>query len=231
MANTIIAGNATNNGLAFSSDSTGVLNILTGTGSGTTALSIDASQNVSAAANLTVTGTLTATGGVSGGIQSKTVNNGGTNPFPSSGGPTSIDFTGIPSTAKRITVVFSGVSTSGTTNSTFLVQIGDSSGVSITGYSGYCYNAAGPAGGAYTAGFGVTTFNTPQASTFSGQMVISSLSSGNTWSAFGVFASVTGAVPVTAGTKALAGTLDRVRITTPNGTDVFDAGSINILYE
>ena len=29
----------------------------------------------------------------------------------------------------------------------------------------------------------------------------------------------------------LAGTLDRVRITTVNGTDTFDAGSINILYE
>jgi hypothetical protein len=29
----------------------------------------------------------------------------------------------------------------------------------------------------------------------------------------------------------LSGTLDRVRITTANGTDTFDAGSINILYE
>jgi hypothetical protein len=33
------------------------------------------------------------------------------------------------------------------------------------------------------------------------------------------------------GTIALSGTLDRVRITTVNGTDTFDAGSINILYE
>lgn len=30
---------------------------------------------------------------------------------------------------------------------------------------------------------------------------------------------------------ALAGALDRVRITTVNGTDTFDAGSVNILYE
>jgi hypothetical protein len=30
---------------------------------------------------------------------------------------------------------------------------------------------------------------------------------------------------------ALSGTLDRVRITTVNGTDTFDAGTINILYE
>ena len=34
-----------------------------------------------------------------------------------------------------------------------------------------------------------------------------------------------------AGGKALSGTLDRVRITTVNGSDTFDAGTINILYE
>ena len=33
------------------------------------------------------------------------------------------------------------------------------------------------------------------------------------------------------GQKALSDVLDRVRITTVNGTDTFDAGSINILYE
>ena len=33
------------------------------------------------------------------------------------------------------------------------------------------------------------------------------------------------------GSIALGGVLDRIRITTVNGTDVFDAGSINILYE
>jgi hypothetical protein len=33
------------------------------------------------------------------------------------------------------------------------------------------------------------------------------------------------------GSVTLSGTLDRVRITTVNGTDTFDAGTINILYE
>ena len=37
-------------------------------------------------------------------------------------------------------------------------------------------------------------------------------------------ASVTGAV-------SLSGTLDRIRLTTVNGTDTFDAGSVNIMYE
>ncbi len=52
MASTIVAGNITNGGTAISSDSTGILDIKTGTGSGTTALTIDASQNVTAANNL-----------------------------------------------------------------------------------------------------------------------------------------------------------------------------------
>jgi hypothetical protein len=33
------------------------------------------------------------------------------------------------------------------------------------------------------------------------------------------------------GTKTLSAVLDRVRITTINGTDTMDAGSVNILYE
>jgi hypothetical protein len=45
MASTIKAGNATT-GLAMSSDGTGILNILTGSGSGTNAVTVDASQNV-----------------------------------------------------------------------------------------------------------------------------------------------------------------------------------------
>jgi hypothetical protein len=65
MASSISAGNATN-GVVVSSDNTGALNLITGSGSGTTALSIDSSQNVTTAANLTVTGTLTSSKGVTG---------------------------------------------------------------------------------------------------------------------------------------------------------------------
>ena len=36
---------------------------------------------------------------------------------------------------------------------------------------------------------------------------------------------------VGAGGVTLSGTLDRIRLTTVNGTDTFDAGSVNILYE
>jgi hypothetical protein len=60
-------------------------------------------------------------------------------------------------------------------------------------------------------------------------MVITLLN-GNTWTATNniTFANIAG---WGAGGKELSATLDRVRITTVNGTDTFDAGSINILYE
>ena len=55
MATNITAGNATN-GAAISSDNTGTLEIKTGSGAGTTAISIDASQNVTIPGTLTIAG-------------------------------------------------------------------------------------------------------------------------------------------------------------------------------
>ena len=141
---------------------------------------------------------------------------------------TSIDFTGIPSWVKRITVMFNGVSTSGTSN--YLVRIGSGS-VDTTGYSsaGLTQNSSG----GLTAPSDSTGFITlaPQSSAnaCSGAMTILNVS-GNIWVSSGAVSGATYG-QVSGGTKTLAGTLDRVRITTVNGTDTFDAGSINILYE
>jgi hypothetical protein len=55
--------------------------------------------------------------------------------------------------------------------------------------------------------------------------------SGNSWNATGTQNYEGGGGHFISGRKTLAGTLDRVSITTSNGTDAFDAGSINILYE
>jgi len=60
MPNLLVAGNSTNGGTAISTDTSGTLNIVTGSGSGATAVTVDGSGNV------VVTGTLTASGGVSG---------------------------------------------------------------------------------------------------------------------------------------------------------------------
>lgn len=140
---------------------------------------------------------------------------------------TSIDFTSIPSWVKRVTVVFNGVSVSGT--SQFLFQLGDSGGIENTGYSGLAWNNASGAIGMSTAGFSVTSANA-SASLF-GMATFTSLS-GNLWVAsICLSAATTTTAFLTNGSKELSATLDRVRITTISGTDTFDAGSINILYE
>jgi hypothetical protein len=143
---------------------------------------------------------------------------------------TSIDFTGLPAWVKRITVMFSGVSTSGTSNPQ--VQLGSGS-VTTSGYAGYNarQGATSNAYVAHSAGFIVDGSNTA-ATTLAGHLVVT-LISGNTWICSGVTTNTASANEscTIAGSIALAGVLDRVRITTVNGTDTFDAGSINILYE
>jgi len=64
MANIIKAGNAAG-GFSVTPDQSGVLNIRTGTGAGTTALTIDETQNATFAGNLNVSGVLSG-GGLSG---------------------------------------------------------------------------------------------------------------------------------------------------------------------
>lgn len=143
---------------------------------------------------------------------------------------TSIDFTGIPSWVKRITVMFNGVSTNGT--SSFLIQLGDSGGVENTGYFGTShYISTGASPTSSTAGYLVNTL--AQVSTIYGQMIISLLdASSNSWVESGNFSSPSGNFAMySSGAKSLSATLDRIRITTVNGTDTFDAGTINILYE
>ena len=147
---------------------------------------------------------------------------------------TSIDFTSIPSWVKRITVMFNGVSLSSTAY--FLIQLGVSGTPTTTGYTaGQMYvltNGTASGGATSTSGFviqsGVATY------TLNGAIVFNLLNpSSNLWTGSGVMYNQTAApfiCPV-AGSIALSGTLNMVRITTTNGTDTFDAGSINIIYE
>ena len=141
---------------------------------------------------------------------------------------TAIDFTGIPSWVKRITVMFNGVSTNGA--SVFLVQIGGSGGIENTGYaSGHGY------GGAYTAGYNTTTgFGIGSGSAtniFSAIMQIELLVNTTYISSHSGGFSSSAHTLNGGGSKTLSATLDRIRITTVNGTDTFDAGQINIMYE
>lgn len=141
---------------------------------------------------------------------------------------TAINFINIPSTVSRITVMFAGVSTSGT--SSHLLQLGTAAGVTTSGYicSAVRFFQSGTiATNNFTTGFGT---NSADAGLYSGSIVISKFS-GNNWVVQGNIGMDTTLFHVTAGSISLAAVLDRIRITTVNGTDTFDAGSINILYE
>jgi hypothetical protein len=145
---------------------------------------------------------------------------------------TAIDFTSIPSWVKRITVMFDQVSTNGTSYP--MIQIGDSGGVEITGYAaGSSMLFSGTASSNFTTGF--TIRNDAVASVILHGFITINLfsSSSNTWVAGGVIYAPTPSayLAVVSGSKSLSATLDRVRITTVNGTDTFDAGSVNIMYE
>ena len=140
---------------------------------------------------------------------------------------TSIDFTGIPSWVKRITVMFNGVSTNGT--SAPLLQIGSGS-VDITGYTSTGSQVYGTnLCNITTSTAGYIIFSGGATNLLSGTYVFTLVSS-NTWVGSSVINNSLNPI-FGAGMKSLSGTLDRVRITTVNGTDAFDAGSINIMYE
>jgi hypothetical protein len=144
---------------------------------------------------------------------------------------TSIDFTGIPSWAKRITVMFSGVSTSGT--SVVIIRLGTGATPTYT-TSGYLSAASyvGGTPGSTNGTTGLPVSNSTGAGNIRhGSAIITNLTS-NTW----VCQSITGnsnnaETGLAGGSIALSEALTAIRITTVNGTDTFDAGSINIMYE
>jgi len=140
---------------------------------------------------------------------------------------TSIDFTALPAWVKKITVMFSGVSTNGT--SIPLIQLGTGSTTYTT--SGYLGSVAtnstiiNPTTGIGLSGVGFAAY------TRSGIITFTNISA-NTWVGSGVLGDSSGAnINYMGATISLAAALTAVRITTTNGTDTYDAGTINILYE
>lgn len=152
-------------------------------------------------------------------------------PAQNSTSGTSIDFTGIPAGVRSITVIFNGVSTSGTNR--VLIQIGSGS-VVTSGYN----SSVSSLGSAVNSTSGITTSTsgfifdngyTPSAADARIALYILTLAGGNIWMGTG---SMGNQSTVLSGySSALSGALDRVRITTVGGTDTFDAGSISVLYQ
>lgn len=144
---------------------------------------------------------------------------------------TSIDFSSIPAWVKRITVMFDVVSISGTSN--ILIQIGDSGGLETTSYASSSIvqvsNASNNTAVTSTSGYVIQLASASV--TLTGKVVLSLMDTSNTWVMDGSVLFSSNNLGHSAGVKTLSATLDRLRVTTTNGSDTFDAGAINILYE
>ena len=144
---------------------------------------------------------------------------------------TRADFTGIPSWVKRVTVMLYGVGTSGT--AALQIQLSDS-GLVSSGYIGYAvrFGVSNTYTSAFSSAFVLSDAIT-NTDVFYGAYVLT-LVDGNRWVISGgktstrttnISSQINGVVP-------LSSALTAVRVTTTNGTDTFDTGSIiNILYE
>lgn len=143
---------------------------------------------------------------------------------------TSLDFTGIPPGTKRVTFTFSGLSTNAAGSAAVLVQLGSGS-VQTTGYSTGVIQVFNTSASAINSTTGFAFGGGLAASTVYGSITFTLLGSNN-WCGQGCinYSNVTQSQSI-AGAVQLAGPLDRLRVTTTNGTDVFDAGIVNILFE
>jgi len=143
----------------------------------------------------------------------------------------SIDFTGIPSWAKRITVMLNGVSTSGTSGLRIQLRVGNAA--VTTNYATASFvitNAVASVPSNITNGWGFAVANA--LSVQQGQIILNQVSD-SAWIGTGQFYDnlSTERIAVVAGRAFSVGTVDGVRLTTAGGTDTFDAGTANIMYE
>lgn len=144
---------------------------------------------------------------------------------------TAVDFTGIPSWVKKITLTLYNASTNGA--SIPLIRLGDSGGFYTTAYAGNASLVSSSVASAGNGGgFALSPSAVSAAVTMSGVITIAKLSESNVWCVHGGLARHdAAAVHIVSGAMVLANALDRLRITTLNGTDMFDSGSANIIYE
>jgi hypothetical protein len=226
---------STTAGVVVTSDTSGSLAIQSnGTAVATVASTGTTLAGTTALTTLTVSGTTTLTGATSITSYSPTASLLTSGTVQNSTSNAVIDFTGIPSWVKRITIIFNGVSTTGA--SPTMIQLGTASGFISTGYASAVMLAASAstsAQQAFTTGLGCDLTNAfvTAATVRYGRAEIYNIS-GNSWVSSTTTAFTgTNAGAFGGGSLTLASALTQVRITTLGGTDTFDAGTINIQYE
>jgi len=140
----------------------------------------------------------------------------------------SVEFTGIPSWVKRITVMFYDLST--TSTNAPRVQLGTASSYETSGYSAGATAVSGSpvwGGGSNIDGF-LLTGQVAASTQITGALVLTNIT-GNVWVAALAGNNPAGSAICGGGYKSLGGVLTRLQLIPSLGT--FDLGSINILYE
>ena len=148
---------------------------------------------------------------------------------------TAVDFNGangIPSWAKRVTLMLDQVGT--TSTGVPIIRLGTTSGIENSSYSSILSNTTASAIAtklSSTTGFEIIAAGL-STNRIAGQYVLNNFE-GNVWIITGSMQPGTTVVgqQFIAGRKTLASTLTRLQVTTTGGTDTFNAGSINIMYE
>lgn len=138
---------------------------------------------------------------------------------------TEITFTSIPTWAKRITIAISQLSANSTGN--ILLQVGDGSTYDTTGYIGSATTQAGTST-AMSTGFMIVN-SSAAANVYSGIVTLVNLD-GNTWCEQGMLALSAGGTRESAGVRVMSAALQSLRLYI-DGSQLFDAGSVNVLYE
>ena len=142
---------------------------------------------------------------------------------------TAVDFSSIPAGTKRITVIIWEASTNGF--SPIQVQIGDAGGMELTGYTSRAQT--GGTVRSSTTGFLMECNPTAATNIRSGKIVIDLIDAATfKWVSGGTVGNISATNSYySSGIKALSAELTQIRITTNNGTDTFNGGSVNINYE
>ena len=145
---------------------------------------------------------------------------------------TSVTFNSIPSWVKRITFMLAGFSTNGSSIPQF--RLGTNSGLEVTGYVG----ETGAFGGSGATGIITSTVGVPLQNSYGASQLLSGTitcvlmnASTNTWVITAVLGNTNNVMTFVGYSKALALPLTQVNLSTVNATDLFNAGSVNILYE
>jgi hypothetical protein len=139
-------------------------------------------------------------------------------------------FTGIPSWARRITILLSGV----TTVAAGLPAIRAGSG----SYEASGYDSVNNAIGASTVASSASATTSwdlqnsgGSANVYTGQVVITRVAAGTQYVVSGQVRYNTTSTALTVGTKLFSGTIDRVQLLMSTGTDTFNGGTMNIMWE